>query len=34
MKTIKNFADIAFTDEVKKYQEEMGSRKQYSKLDT
>jgi len=34
MKDVKNFADIAFKDEVKKYQEQMGSQKQYSKLDT
>ena len=33
MKQIKNFSDIAFTDEVKKVQDEMGSRKQYSSLD-
>jgi predicted pyridoxine 5'-phosphate oxidase superfamily flavin-nucleotide-binding protein len=34
MNKIKNFGDLAFTDEVKKVQEEMGSTKQYSKLDT
>jgi predicted pyridoxine 5'-phosphate oxidase superfamily flavin-nucleotide-binding protein len=34
MKDIKNFADIAFTDEVRKVQDEMGSRNQYLSLDT